>query len=343
MSESAFSLTGAEAFSEWLEDQDLSIAFTTYQVGKLFLLGRTETGELSVFERTFDRCMGLAVSGSRLWMSSKYQIWRFENFLDPGQSHDGFDRVFVPVSGHTTGDVDVHDIAVSPAGTPIFAVTRFNCLATLSELGSFKPIWTPSFVDEIVAEDRCHLNGLAVDDKGAKFVTCIARTNSADGWRDHRKDGGVLLDVASGETVARGLSMPHSPRLHAGRIWLLQAGTGEFGEIDLRTGLFAPVCFLPGFARGLAFVGDYAVIGLSRPRQSEIFHGLPLEHRMEMQGLAASCAISVVSLKTGREVARLEIEGIVQELYDVVLLPGVKRPQLVGFEGDEIRFLVRLT
>lgn len=336
-----FEINGSRLFTSWLAAQSSSIAFTTYQAGKLFLIGLNADGGLSVFERTFDRCMGLGVGQNRLWMSSLYQLWRFENFQDPGGAQDGYDATFVPVAGHTTGDIDVHDIHVQTDGRPIFVATRFNCLASLSETGSFRPVWRPPFIDRLAAEDRCHMNGMAADDTGARFVTCVGRTNIAEGWRDHRRDGGVLVDVASNEIVSHGLSMPHSPRLHQGRLWMLQTGTGEFGEIDMQTGAFRPVCFLPGFARGLSFVGNYAVIGISRPRENRTFEGLVLNERLEREGVQPKCTICVVNLTTGDVEHSLTMEGVVQELYDVAMLPDVVRPRALGFRTEEIRFFVK--
>jgi len=336
-----FAMTGSRLFSAWLAGQNLSIAFTTYQAGKLFLIGLQPDGQLSVFERTFDRCMGLGVGQGRFWMSSLYQLWQFENFLDPGATQDGYDATYVPIAGHTTGDIDVHDIHVQADGTPLFVATRFNCLATLSKTGSFTEVWRPPFIDRLAAEDRCHLNGMAADETGPRYVSCVGRSNVVEGWREHRREGGMVLDVASGEPVVTGLSMPHSPRLHQGRLWLLQTGTGEFGEVDIATGQFNPICFLPGFARGLSFVGDYAVIGLSRPRENRTFEGLKLNERLAKEGVGPKCAICVVNLKTGDLEHRLEMEGIVQELYDVALLPGITRPKVLGFRNDEIRFFVR--
>lgn len=334
-------ITGSRLFGPWLAGAGASLAFTTYQAGKLFLIGLKPDGGLSVFERTFDRCMGLGVGSGRLWMSSLYQLWRFENFLDPGTLHDGYDALWVPVTGHTTGDIDIHDIHAGEDGRPTFVATRFNCLATLSERGSFRPVWRPPFIDRIAAEDRCHLNGMAVAGGRPRYVTCVSRTNIAESWREHRRDGGAVLDVESGETVAAGLSMPHSPRLHGDRLWILQAGTGEFGHVDPATGTFEPVCFLPGFARGLAFLGDHAVIGLSRPRENRTFEGLALNERLEREGAGPKCAICIVNLATGDLEHRLDIEGVVQELYDVAVLPVTTRPMALGFRSDEIRFKVR--
>ena len=247
----------------------------------------------------------------------------------------------MPVTGHTTGDIDIHDIDADADGRPVFVATRFNCLATIAERASFAPLWRPPFIDRLAAEDRCHLNGLAMRDGRPAYVTCVAATNLAEGWREHRRDGGIVIDVASGETVAAGLSMPHSPRLHRGRLWLVQSGTGEFGHVDLATGRFEPVCFLQGYARGLAFLGDHAVIGVSRPRENRTFEGLALNERLAREGVGPLCHLAVVNLATGDIEHRLVIEGVVEELYDVAVLPGVIRPMAIGFRSDEIRFLVR--
>ncbi len=339
--EPKLALSGSRLFMPWLAQADASLAFTTYQAGKVFLVGAQPDGTMSVFERTFPRSMGLGVHGRTLWLASLYQLWRFENFIEPGETQGGYDALYVPVNGHTTGDIDIHDIHAGPEGRPIFVATLFNCLATHDERNSFVPIWRPPFIDRLAAEDRCHLNGLAMDGTRPAFVTCVGTGNVAESWRERRRDGGVVVDVASGEIAAAGLSMPHSPRLHRGQLWLIQTGTGEFGRIDLATGRFEPVCFLPGFARGLAFVGDHAVIGVSRPRENRTFEGLALNERLAAEGVEPQCRISVVNLRTGDVEHQLMIEGVVQELYDVAVLPGVTCPKMLGFRTDEIRFAIR--
>ena len=175
-------ISGSRHFAAWLSEQRASLAFTTFQAGKLFLVGLTGEGRLSVFERTFNRCMGLcAAADGGLWMSSLYQLWRFADFLDGGPGQNGYDALYAPITGYTTGDVDIHDIHDRPADGPIFVVTRFNCLATTSQSGSFRPLWRPPFIDSIAAEDRCHLNGLAMRNGAAAYVTCVGRSNYC-GW-----------------------------------------------------------------------------------------------------------------------------------------------------------------
>ncbi len=326
-------------FPEFLAEQGLSLAFSTYQAGKLFFIGLQQTGRLSIFERTFNRCMGLWSDGQSLWMSSLYQLWRFENALQPGESHDGYDRLFVPQLAYTTGDVDAHDIS-APAGepdNPVFVNTLFSCLAVPSVAKSFRPIWRPRFVSKLVPEDRCHLNGLAMVDGKPRYVTAVGETDVADGWRNKRTGGGVIIDVESGETVLGGLSMPHSPRWHDGKLWVLDSGTGRFGQVDLAAGKFEPIAFCPGYLRGLSFHGRFAVIGLSQPRDSRTFVGLPLDEELVSRGAEPQCGLMVIDLKTGGAAHWLKIEGFINELYDVVALPRIRRPTALGLKTDEIR------
>lgn len=330
-------LTPSRQFPNWLAEQGISLAFTTYQAGKLFLIGLQPDGRLSIFERTFNRCMGLWADGQTLWMSSLYQLWRMENILPASEGYQGYDRVYVPQVGYTTGDIDIHDVAVDSEGNPVFAATLFGCLATVSERFSFKPLWKPDFLSKLAAEDRCHLNGLAMRDGKPAYVTAVSRSDVADGWRDRRKDGGIVVDVENNEIVLEGLSMPHSPRWHNGRLWLSNAGTGEFGYADLDAGKFVPIAFCPGFLRGASFTGDYAIVGLSMPRENRTFSGLPLDDRLKKADTDARCALQVIDLKSGDIVHWLRIEGVVEELYDVSVLPGVQRPMAIGFVSDEIR------
>jgi uncharacterized protein (TIGR03032 family) len=336
-------VSASRQFPGWLAHQRVSLAITTYQAGKLLLIGSQPDGRLGIFERTFNRCMGLyseGEAGQTLWMSSLYQLWRFENALRPGNLYNGHDRLYVPRVGYTTGDLDIHDIAIDKRGRPIFVNTRFGCLATVSTRDSFTPLWRPAFLSKLVNEDRCHLNGLALDDGQVRYVTAVSTSDVTDGWRDNRQNGGVVIDVRDHRIVASGLSMPHSPRLYRGRLWLLNSGTGEFGSIDLARGVFEPLTFCPGYLRGLAFSGDYAIVGMSRPRHDKTFSGLALDRKLADKGADARCGLHVIDLATGDTIHWLRIDGMVRELYDVVTLPGVVRPMALGFKTDEIERLL---
>ncbi len=284
-------VTGSPRLWSWLAEHQVSLAFTTYQTGKLFLLGRHPEGRLAVFERTFNRAMGLWADGQTLWLSTLYQVWRFENLLEPGEHYQGHDRLYVPKLASTTGDLDIHDVAVDHSGRLLFVATGFGCIATLADRSSFTPLWWPPFLSKHAAEDRCHLNGLALDDGRPRFATAVSTSDVVDGWRDRRQDSGVVLEIPGGRVIASGLSMPHSPRLYRGRLWLHDSGTGFFGSVDPGGGSFEPLTFCPGYLRGLAFVGDHAVVGLSQPRHDQTFRGLRLDDELAKRGArrAAAC------------------------------------------------------
>lgn len=338
----AFDLSASRQFPSWLAEQNLSLAFTTYQAGKLLFLGSQEQGKLSVFERTFERCLGLWGNGQTLWMSSLYQVWRFENIFDEGQVIDGFDRLYVPQSCSVTGDLDIHDLAVEDSGRLVFVNTLFGCLATISDTHSFEPLWKLPFLDRYAAEDRCHLNGLALENGRAKYVTAVSQSNVVDGWRDRRRDGGCVVDVQTNDIVTTGLSMPHSPRVYRDKLWVHNSGTGYFGYVDRTTGKFEPVVLCPGYLRGMSFHGDYAIVGLSKPRNNRAFSGLDLDENLRRAQSDARCGLHVIDLRSGDVVHWVRIEGIVTELYDVIALPSVRRPKALGFKTDEIRRVLRV-
>jgi len=359
----AFEINASRQFTSWLASQNLSLVFTTYQAGKVFFIGLRQNGELSVFERTFERCMGLYAHNSSLYMSSLYQLWRLENALEPGQIADGYDAVYVPQVGYITGDLDIHDVVlveppqlrgnqqVEPQvpslnngrlGGVVFVNTLFSCLATISETKSFVPLWKPPFISKLAAEDRCHLNGLAMRDGQPRYVTAVSQSDVADGWRDKRKDGGCVMDISTNQAIATGLSMPHSPRWYKDKLWLLNSGRGEFGYLDLERGVFEAVAFCPGYLRGLSFCGDFAVVGISKPRHNKTFSGLALDEQLQAKQAQARCGLLVIDLRSGDIVHSLRIEGVVEELYDVQVLPGVRRPMAIGLKTDEIRRVISI-
>ena len=337
-----FEINTSRQFMPWLIEQNMSLGFSTYQSGKVFLIGHNPEGDLSVFERTFERPMGMWTDGEVLWLSTIYQLYRFKNSLPAGQLSDGYDRLFVPQKSYVTADIDVHDVAPKNAqSSPVFVNTLFSCLATVSDDHSFKPIWQPSFITELAPEDRCHLNGLALREGKPAYVTAISTTNVADGWRDHRPSGGVVIDVETNEIITHGFSMPHSPRWANGKLWVANSGAGECGYIDMATGKFEVIAFCPGYIRGVSIQGDYAVVGLSKPRH-KTFQGLPLDERLAKEKIAARCGLYVIDLKNGGTPHWLTLEGVVTELYDVVTFPNVKRPSMIGFRNDQIRRVITI-
>lgn len=338
----AVQYTASEGLASFLQDSNISLGFSSFQSGQLFLMGCSPTGELMVSVEAFRKPTGLHAGGGAILLATLGHVYRLENILEPDQRLDGaYSHCYVPRVGYLTGVIDTHDIAMTATGDPVFVATRFNCLATVSTTHSFRPIWRPPFISELVAEDRCHLNGLALRDGEPAYVTAVAATNAFDAWRDHRAQGGIVIDVRRNAVVCDGLSMPHSPRIHKQTLWLLNSGTGELGcvdDVERGGGRFRPLTFCPGFARGLAFHGDYAIVGLSLPRYDN-FAGLGLAGRLREEPW---CGIQVIDLTSGRCVHGFRIEGPVRELYDVAVLEGIRCPRSVSDLDDEGLDLITL-
>ncbi len=317
-----------------LKQLGASLLVTTYQANKL-LVARAKGCGLSMLVRTFERPMGLAIDCHRFAFGTRNQVWVLRNApdiaprIEPAGQHDA---CFLPRSSHVTGDIGVHELAW--VGEELWIVnTRFSCLCTLHPDYSFVPRWRPPFITGLAAEDRCHLNGLAIVEGRPKYVTALGETDTPNGWRAHKPRGGCLMEVTSGEVISRGLSMPHSPRWQDGRLWLLESGTGQLILVDPATGHGEPIAKLPGFARGLALAGPYAFVGLSKIRPTSAMDGVPLADRREQ----LKCGVSVVDLRSGRVVALLEFQTAVEEIFDVQLLPGLRFPEVIGFQQETIQ------
>jgi uncharacterized protein (TIGR03032 family) len=324
--EELFGSTHTASVRNLLRSLDSSLLVTTYQAGRVVFVRETEAGLNSHF-RALASPMGAAFDGQRLAIGTQGEVMVFQNHaelaerLDPPDLHDA---CFVVRQRHATGDIRVHDLAWG--GDELWLVnTRFSCLATLDGRHSFVPRWRPPFISALAPEDRCHLNGLCVIDGEPRFVTALGTSDTANGWRERKADGGVVIDVASGDLVALGLSMPHSPRWHDGHLWVLESGRGALCVIEPEHGQVERVASVPGFARGLTFAGRYAFIGLSRVRE-HTFDGLPLT-RGRTERLR--CGVWVVDTETGDWVGHLEFDGAVQEIFEVTLLPGLRYPELV--------------
>jgi uncharacterized protein (TIGR03032 family) len=307
-----------------------SLMVSTYQSGRVVCV-RADGNTLNTHFRAFPSPMGMAVGRRGLAIGTLNSIWFYRNQpavaakVEPKGKHDA---CFLPTRNHITGDVRIHEMAFVNDEL-WFVATRFSCLATLDNECSFRPRWRPPFVTALSIDDRCHLNGMALRDGQIRYVTVLGMTDTRQGWRDNKAAGGCLLEVPSGNVVVQGLSMPHSPRWHAGRLWLLESGKGTLVTVDLNTGLVQTVAKLPGFTRGLAFMGPLAFIGLSKVRES-VFDGIPVAREVKDR----RCGVWVVDTRTGQTLGFLNFEGRVEEIFDVVCLPQIRYPELAEPDSD---------
>jgi uncharacterized protein (TIGR03032 family) len=323
-------------FQQWLAQSGGSLLLSTYQAGKIAAIG-WDGRQVTLLMRQFDKPLGLAVCGSRMALAHRYGVTLFANASllahDYLQQQPGrYDALYCPRATYHTGDLHTHDLVF--AGRDLLLVnTRFSCLARLSGDHNFESIWRPPFVSELAPEDRCHLNGLALRDGQPKYVTALGTTDTPGGWRRRKADGGVLIDVPSGEIIVEGLSMPHSPRWHDRRLWVLNSGAGELLEVDPASGRSDTVCTLSGYLRGLCFAGPYALVGMSKIREKHIFGGLPVQQRCER----LLCGVAVVDLRSGAEVGTFEYTAGCEELYDVQFLAGTGRPMVLNLDKPAAR------
>jgi uncharacterized protein (TIGR03032 family) len=323
-------------FPRVLEEAGCSLLVSTYQAGQLVAVGVAD-GQLTFSFRGFDRAMGIAVEADRIAVGGKGQIWllRDHSELAAAIAPAGrYDKCWLPRSSTITGGIQCHEIAwgTTDSGEPDLWIvnTLFSCLAGLDPRYSFVPRWRPRFISQLAAQDRCHLNGLAMRDGSPAFVTVMAPTDEPGGWRKVRNDSGAVLEVASGEAVTTGLALPHSPRWHDGNLFVLNSGMGRLERVDLATGHREAIAAVPGYARGLAFHRDLAFVGLSRIRETAIFGGTPIAAYHDQ----LKCGVGVIELSTGDTVATLQFATGVEEVFDVQTVPGARCPTFGGSPGD---------
>jgi uncharacterized protein (TIGR03032 family) len=304
-----------------------SLLITTYRTGNLVTVSQQKNRIIPSFH-TFERPMGVAVKENGIAVGSRHQVWFLRSAPDIAaklEPRGHYDAGYLTRHSHFTGDIHCHDIAW--VGNELWIVnTLFSCLCTLHPEYNFAPRWRPPFVSELVAEDRCHLNGLAAADGQPRFVTAMAETDSKQGWRAVKKTAGCVIDVASGETVVRGLTMPHSPRLSRGKLFLLHSGLGRLEMVDPANGRRDVVCELPGYTRGLAIVGSLAFVGLSKVRIASDWEGVPIAKHPER----LKCGVWVIDLASGNVVGDFEFTSGTEELFDVQMITGAANPYLSG-------------
>lgn len=275
VSVSSLNATPSAGFASWLAESGSSLVVSTGD--KLLTIGLLDS-EVRVEDLRMDVVMGLAVGADEtVYAATRWQLHELRDALEGSRGPAGEDRLLINQLSHTTGFIGVRDVAVDARGRVLFTTALCNGVASIGERLNFDLVARPPFVSKDIAEERCHVTGLAVDEEGElAYMTCAAETDKPAGWLTELARGGVVVDVQTGAVLSRGLSLPCSPRLHAGQLYVTNAGTGELLRVDRRTGQTRRVTLLPGVARGLAFVGDLAVVGCSVPPDEGPYAALPV-------------------------------------------------------------------
>lgn len=288
-----------------------SVAISTYHNGRIVLLQpAADPGTpLALRSVPFENAMAMAAHGYQLTVTGRDQLAKLNTQVGSASAAP------TPQQRESTGAFDIHGLGWSD--DTLWAVnTRYSCLGTLEPGQPFTPRWTPPFITALAAEDRCHLNGMAMTENGPGYVTMLGDSDGAEGWRERTAAGGVLMDVASGAALLERLPMPHSPRLCGGELYVLLSATGEVVQVDVQRGGYEVITRLDGFARGMDCRDGYLFVGMSRLRKSSrTFRDLPVAER------AVNSGLQVIEAASGRVVGAVTFDADVEEVFDVLLLP----------------------
>jgi uncharacterized protein (TIGR03032 family) len=325
-----FSCTYSPDLPELLLKLNCTIAISTYQACKVIFISAQDEEKLVQLPRNFDNAMAIGISGNQLAVACRHEIQVFANEPGlaagyPGQPNT-YDNLYVPRATYYSGAIDIHGLEWGEKG--LWAInTSFSCLCLIDELYSFTPQWQPPFITELASEDRCHLNGMAMQDGEPCFVTTLGSGDSHQSWRQNLLNGGTLIHVPTNEIILKDLSMPHSPRLYDGKLYMLFSATGELVCVDLEERRYETINTIDGFVRGLAKHGDYLFVAHSRLRKnSSTFKDLPIAKK------ALASGVTIFHLPTGARVGEIKYKASVDEIFDIQILPGQKRPGIVTYQ-----------
>jgi uncharacterized protein (TIGR03032 family) len=332
------SCTYTPEFLNILSQLGCTLVLSTYQAGKVILLS-VHDNKLIQLPRTFNKPMGLAVDGHRLAVATQEEVIVLANALGLATAYpkqpNTYDALYLPQATYYSGELDIHDMAYGVEG--LWAVnTRFSCLSLIDDHYSFTPRWMPSFISRLTPDDCCHLNGLAMQAGKPRYVTALGNSHQPEGWRTQKFKGGILMEVPTGEIIVPGLAMPHSPRLYDEKLYLLNSAHGQLLYIDRDTGKAEIVNRLPGFARGMARCGDYLFIGLSKLRHQHNTFGDLLKTAF-FQTEERFCGVVALHLPSGRLVGSVRYLTSCEEIYDVQILPNLRRPGILNTNNPLFR------
>jgi uncharacterized protein (TIGR03032 family) len=326
-----FSITFSPNIPELLFDLNISLVLSTYQAGKVVAISSTDRERLVQLPRSFPSAMGITINEDKMAVASKSELTVLKNSSDLAKTYpdkvDTYDALFLPRAVYYTGELALHDMAWINNKLTV-TNTLFSCLSEVNDDFSFTPIWKPPFISELAPQDRCHLNGIAVNEKGIEYVTALGTTNEPSGWREKKMDGGMLMHAPSGRILLNNLSMPHSPRLYNGQLFVLNSAQGELLEVNTESAKTTLISKLGGFARGMDKYGDYLFIGVSKLRHNtSSFRDLPIAK-------TSFAGIIVVHLPLKAIVGQIKYETSVEEIYEVKVLKNYVRPNILNTDKN---------
>lgn len=365
-----FSSTATDNFAKILKALNISLAVTSYQSARLIFI-RSDGENIDTHLKAFPRPMGIYCDESRITLGTFSEVLEFKRTDDIlKQIKNGeldreekfskkilekdkekmkalrearkqeldevkkADSLFLSRASITTGMINIHDIAWGDEGLWVVNST-FSCLSTLSPEHSFVARWKPHFISELVPEDRCHLNGMAMKDGKPKYVTTFNKEDSRDSWSDGRVDDGTLIDIDTNKILLDGMIMPHSPKVYEDEVYVCESGLGLVWKYNPKTKEKTQVIKLQGFTRGLYFYGGLMFVGLSQVRASSIKNPIPLTKEYD----ETYSGIWIINLQDNFEVAHIKFDGDIDQVYDISILPQSTYPELLKTNSSLTRHM----
>ncbi len=305
-----------------------TIAISTYQAGKVIFVSANQPEKLIQIARTFEGAMGIATRDNKLAVACKNETVVLANTPAMAKTYpqkpNVYDAIFLPRATYYTGQTALHDM--NWLGSDLMAInTLFSSISKINADFSFTPVWQPPFISSLEPEDRCHLNGMAVENEVIKYATALGLTNTFHGWRENKLNGGILIHVPTNEIILKDLAMPHSPRIYDGKLYLLLSAAGELVEVDINNGTYKTLKNFNLFVRGMAKHGDYLFIGHSKLRHNiSAFKDLPIAKKSQRAG------VIIFHLPSTSIVGNIVYENSVDEIYDVKIIRGTARPNILN-------------
>jgi uncharacterized protein (TIGR03032 family) len=281
--------------------------------------------------------MGMAITSNSLYVASIGNIFRYVKEVGEvgkrGDTEVVFDASYYPRQVLLCGDHDLHDLKVNSKGDVFYVSSLFNCVCRPSFNKSFEVFWVPPWITsnalgELAQEDRCHLNGLCLVDDVPKYVTAASQGDIISIWKEKKSQKkGVVYDIVENKVVCEGLSHPHSPKYHNGKLWILESGTGQVGWIDMENSKFMPMKFIPGFLRGMYLVDNFLFVCSSLDRHDTAFDHIALGDILAETGIDAKCGVWILNLDTFDLIGNIQFNNV-KELYDIVVMQNTVNPVL---------------
>ena len=327
-----YQISFTEEFESQLHQTNSTLAVSIYQAGKILLINTDKEGSFKMTPISYSKPMGITSENEKLAITTKTELHLYANSAELASgiktANGELDHLYLPRVTYHTGDLDLHDIAY--VNGRITAVnTRYSCICQFDENHNFTPIWSPPFITQNTPEDRCHLNGMELENGKLKYITALGSGDYKDSWRENITESGILMDIPANKVVLDGLAMPHSPRLHNGKLYLLESAKGELVEIDPETYAKRTIVKLKGLVRGLAIHNNLAFIGISKLREGSTTFG-----KLGDDVKAENASIHIVDIKHSAILGVLNFGGSIEELYDIRILPNKKNIGVLGLYDE---------